>query len=82
MRSIVERLVEVHQGARALEAVTSKLDFRHGVDVLNKELETGAGRATREPHVEVLVLARLEEDNVVAVLHISEVISGGKVVYR
>ncbi len=78
---IREGLVEVHDGAGALEAVTSELDLRHGVDVLDKKLDAGAARCASSPQVEVLVLASLEEEAVVAVGHLGNVVHLGQVIW-
>mmetsp|Transcript_24404 Transcript_24404/g.77912 ORF Transcript_24404/g.77912 Transcript_24404/m.77912 type:complete len:329 (-) Transcript_24404:308-1294(-) len=68
----LELLGEGEHWTRSLEAVAAQAKLVHGVDVEDVELGRRPVWGLAQPHVQVLALARLEEDAVVAVLHVAE----------
>ena len=60
--------VEGEDGPRALEAVADEVELLHGVQVLQVHLDRGAVGRLAHPAVEVLALAGLEEEDIVAVV--------------
>lgn len=80
-QAVLEALVKHHHAAAALEAVTPEAQLRHGVDVGDAEFDGGPVGRGREPQVEVLgVLARFQEEDVVAGVEVGEGIEGRVVV--
>eukprot|EP00356_Strombidium_inclinatum_P010128 CAMPEP_0170495230 /NCGR_PEP_ID=MMETSP0208-20121228/15091_1 /TAXON_ID=197538 /ORGANISM="Strombidium inclinatum, Strain S3" /LENGTH=182 /DNA_ID=CAMNT_0010771389 /DNA_START=286 /DNA_END=834 /DNA_ORIENTATION=+ len=63
---VAEAGIEREHGSAVLQAVTGQLQLILGSYVLDGEFESGSIGGLRQPHVEVLTLARLEVNEVVA----------------
>lgn len=70
----VERGVEGKNRAGALEAVAGEVQLLHGVQVLDVHLDSRSVRCLAHPEVEILPLARLEEEDIVAVVQFGELV--------
>ena len=71
-----ERIVEGKHRTRSTQAVTRHLELIHCVQIAHKELRARAVRDLRNPHVQILPLAVLEEDSGVAALELAELGDG------
>ena len=59
--------------------VSAQFQFGHGVDIGDVELEGRTGRGARYPNVQVLFLARFEENHRRAALQIGDLVEQGAV---
>jgi hypothetical protein len=66
MRCLVEGGIEGQKGTGILQAVTCKLEFIHGVNVLYGEFDAGTLWRFHDPHKEVSLLPCLQEDAIIA----------------
>lgn len=80
MRRAVKRRREAEHRPRAAQAVADKVQLLHRVHVLEVELYGGAVGRLRQPEVEVLLLAGLKVEDVVAVVEVGELVEGCEVV--
>mmetsp|Transcript_27342 Transcript_27342/g.53300 ORF Transcript_27342/g.53300 Transcript_27342/m.53300 type:complete len:248 (+) Transcript_27342:3322-4065(+) len=74
MRLRVESSVKDKKGPRPHEVISCELELAHRVNVLNQKLGRGTERRLGDPHIEVLVLACLKVQSVVAPLHLADLI--------
>lgn len=70
----VEGGVERKNRPGALKAVAGEVQLLHGVQVLDVHLDSRSVRRLAHPQVEILSLARLEEEDIVAVVQFGELV--------
>jgi hypothetical protein len=74
MSLLLKCSVEGQDWSRSLEAVADEVEFLHGVQVLQVHLDGGSVGWFAHPAVQILAFARLEEENVVAVVEFCRVL--------
>ena len=70
--ALVERAVKAEQAAAALEAVARHLQFVHGVNVLDVQLDAGTIWRLCRPHVQIFVPSCLEIQRIVAIVKVCQ----------
>mmetsp|Transcript_108507 Transcript_108507/g.305835 ORF Transcript_108507/g.305835 Transcript_108507/m.305835 type:complete len:229 (+) Transcript_108507:245-931(+) len=75
---LIEVLVELQNGPGSKQAVARKFHLGSRVDVQNLKFQRRSRRHPRHPHVEVLTLAGLEENHVVATFQLAHLVNFGE----
>lgn len=74
VRGVVKAAVEGQNRSRSSQTVAGEVELVHGMQVLDVELGGGTVGSLGHPHVQIHMLSGLKVQNVVAVVHLSNLV--------